>query len=978
MKSSALSVSVCRWAVRLLLLAALTAVLVPASVVTADSVVTFADSDLEDAVREALGKNSEEDIYESDIATMTVLEASGRGISSLSGLEALQDVTYIDLTNNQITSLSPLGNIAWANSILLGHNQITSMAPLSGISVSDVLDLSYNRISGFSSLTDFGAGDLNLSHNNIINIGPLVTGSGNRIGEYLNLEGNDLDCDAHNTYIPMLVADGVSVLWDYIYPDRPINLSPANGATVDSLTPTLRASAYHDKEGDIQAACYWRVIAEDESVVWESGPDSPAATSISVPEGELYPFGTYYWDVGYKDSDNHWSCYSKRTSFTTPEPDPDPGPIPLGVITGSASSVAAASATLNGTLDGLGYASSVQVYFQWGATTAYSGGTTVPQSLTHAGAFSASISPLAALTTYHFRAVAEGDGTVYGGDVMFSTPDQVVNLAPAAPANVSPANTAVNVVPTPVLQASAFSDPDVGDYHAASWWQVRSEAGSYDSPAWASTTAGTTSTTVPADVLKHLKKYYWRVRYQDSRGAWSEWSPETSFTTADFVYADQPLNVSPAGGVTEVSLTPVLQASAYNHAESYPQIACSWQVWRNGGSSKNPDWESGLSSPAGSSITVPAGELAYSTLYYWRVGYQDSRGLWSKYSEPTSFKTLTSSVLQVTTVSADGVGARSATLRLSLGGTGSASPVPVHFEWGATEAYGASTPAATMASAGPFTYDLTGLQPETAYHFRAVAVGEATVYGSDLSFRTLRGDSMPPAVNTGDAQATADGSIQLKGELAYMGTAPSVNVSFVWSTKQGGPYLNETVGSERTSIGAFQAELAGLAPATTCYYKARGVGDGTGYGVEMQFTTGGLQPVVRSVMADSGRQGDDLTVTITGTNLDGATAVTFGEGIAVNRLQVMSASVLTVDISIDSEAAKGLRDVAVTTPRGTGTMGGGFEVRDGGKPLSLWVYLAAGAGGLLALGVLGAILARVLQKRPAPVGPGATRAAGRP
>ena len=976
MKSSALSVCVCRWAVRLLVLAALTAVLVPVSVARADSVVTFADSDLEDAVREALGKTSGEDIYESDIGGMTVLEASGRGISSLSGLEGLQDVTYVDLSNNQITSLSPLGNIAWANSILLGHNQITSIAPLSGISVSDVLDLSYNKISGFSSLTDFGAGDLNLSHNNIINIGPLVTGSGNRIGEYLNLEGNDLDCDAHNTYIPMLVEDGVSVLWDYIYPDRPINQSPANGATVDSLTPTLRASAYHDKNGGDHTASAWRVIAEDETLVWESGLTSPAATSITVPEGELYPFSTYYWEVGYKNS-SVWSCYSKRTSFTTPAPDPDPGPVPLGVITGSASSLSAASATLNGTLDGLGYASSVQVYFQWGTTTAYSGGTTDAQTMTHAGAFSASVSPLAALTTYHFRAVAEGDSTVYGGDVMFTTPASG-NLAPAAPANLSPASGAQNVIPTPVLQASAFSDPDTGDYHAASWWQVRSDTGSYDSPAWASTTAGTTSTTVPADVLKHFKKYYWRVRYQDSRGAWSEYSPETSFTTADFVYADQPLNLSPVAGVTEVSLTPVLQASAYNQAEGFPHIACSWQVWRNGGSSKNPDWESGLSSPAGSSITVPAGELAYSTLYFWRVGYQDSRGLWSKYSEPTSFKTLISPVLQVTTVSADGVGARSATLRLSLGGMGSTSPVQVYFEWGATEAYGTSTPATAMTSAGPFTYDLTSLQPETAYHFRAVAVGDATVYGSDLTFSTLAGNSMPPAVNTGDAQATASGSIQLKGELSYMGTAPSVSVSFVWGTKQGGPYLNETVGSERTSIGGFEAELSGLAPATTYYYKARGVGDGTGYGVEVQFTTGGLQPVLRSVMADNGRQGDELTVTITGTNLDGATAVTFGDGVMVNRLQVMSASVLTVDISIDSGAAKGLRDVAVTTPRGTGTMGGGFEVKEGEARTRLWVYLAAGAGGILGLGVLGAVLALVLRKRPAPLGPGATRAAGRP
>jgi len=77
-------------------------------------------------------------------------------------------------------------------------------------------------------------------------------------------------------------------------------------------------------------------------------------------------------------------------------------------------------AILYGSLDSLGTASKVNVYFEWGETTDY-GSTTRVRTMTKPRAFRAIIWRLTPATTYHFRAVAVGDGTSYGEDMSFTT-----------------------------------------------------------------------------------------------------------------------------------------------------------------------------------------------------------------------------------------------------------------------------------------------------------------------------------------------------------------------------------------------------------------------------------------------------------------------------------------------------------------------------------------------------------------------------
>jgi hypothetical protein len=86
-------------------------------------------------------------------------------------------------------------------------------------------------------------------------------------------------------------------------------------------------------------------------------------------------------------------------------------------------------------------------------------------------------------------------------------------------------------------------------------------------------------------------------------------------------------------------------------------------------------------------------------------------------------------------------------------------------------------------------------------------------------------------------------------------------------------------------------------------------------------------PTVTSVSPDSGSREDTLEeVIITGTNLGGATGVSFGAGITINNYAVDSDTQVTANITIAADAAAGKRDVSVTTPDGTGTLTDGFEV----------------------------------------------------
>jgi len=107
----------------------------------------------------------------------------------------------------------------------------------------------------------------------------------------------------------------------------------------------------------------------------------------------------------------------------------------------------------------------------------------------------------------------------------------VTGTPPDTPVNLTPVANETNVDLAPLLTASAYNDPDPGNTHRASQWQISATSGDYGAPIYDSGPGSDLTSHQVAVWLNTGTTYYWRVRYQNIAGAWSGYSQETSFTT---------------------------------------------------------------------------------------------------------------------------------------------------------------------------------------------------------------------------------------------------------------------------------------------------------------------------------------------------------------------------------------------------------------------------------------------------------------
>ncbi len=482
---------------------------------------------------------------------------------------------------------------------------------------------------------------------------------------------------------------------------------------------------------------------------------------------------------------------------------------PPSVTTDAASSVGTTSATLNGNLTSLGGSLSAVVSFEWGTTTNY-GTPTTGQPLGATGSFHADLTGLSPGTTYHFRAKAEGDATVYGGDQSFTTktpPVVSTNAASAVTVNSATLNGNLDSLgtATPVYVSFVYGPNPSSTYP----YSYPNET----LPAQSMNAIGQ----FPANIfgLDSGRLYYFRAK---AVGAATVFGAELTFTTKT------PPTVTTVAatsiGVRSATLngqldslgtaSPVNVSFEYGTTDSYGSETAAQQ----------------MTSPG--VFTTGIAGLTPGTLYHFRakaVGDGTARG------EDRTFTTIvppsgsTSPATGITVSSAIGNG--------NLTSLGSATSVNVSFQYGPTDSYGSEAVPQQMTSPGPFTGSMTGLTQGTLYHFRAKMVGQGTTYGGDQQFTTLV--ATPPAVTTSAASNITVNSATLNGNLTSLGSAATVNVYFEYGLTTS--YGSATTSQPMTATGTFSDSIAGLNGVTAYHFRAKAVGAGAVVGGDGQFAT---------------------------------------------------------------------------------------------------------------------------------------------
>jgi len=132
---------------------------ISANFLPSGNVVEFEDPNLEQVVREAINK-PEGPIYLSDVMEITTLDARGREIKSLKGIQHLQNLWLLYLGHNQVSDISPLQNLINLETLGFPANQVTDISVLENLINLEELYFSANQVSDISVLENL----VNLQH----------------------------------------------------------------------------------------------------------------------------------------------------------------------------------------------------------------------------------------------------------------------------------------------------------------------------------------------------------------------------------------------------------------------------------------------------------------------------------------------------------------------------------------------------------------------------------------------------------------------------------------------------------------------------------------------------------------------------------------------------------------------------------------------------------------------------------------------
>ena len=432
---------------------------------------------------------------------------------------------------------------------------------------------------------------------------------------------------------------------------------------------------------------------------------------------------------------------------------------------------------------------------------------------------SAEVSGLTLEEPYMFRLITENANGASNGSVSNFVPHAVIDLATQPATDVAPRSATLNASFTGNGDETEYFF-EIGDGPAGVYTETTPKLD-------AGNPGGVTPISAPASNLELETTYHYRVVAVNGTGESKGF--DESFKTPSAVAG---LTTEPATEVGQETVTLNAKFTGDGHATTYyfeygPTTSY-------GLVSDEDPLDAGTTTgttPISSEITTYYGY----TTYHYRAVAENEFG--ATYGKDVTFTTEPAPKPDVT---GTGVGQLTPTTA-----TVSAVVAPNRadaswlFEWGETTSYGQATESEPVLAGPttqlfPITATITGLEPATIYHLRAVAYNFTGVtQGADVTFKT----PSAPAIDETTASSIGETTAHLATRVLSHESPTDVHFEFGPTPGYGSSTQAFPIGADPIARGS-AVDLTGLTPGTTYHYRAVATNQyGTTHGPDQTFTT---------------------------------------------------------------------------------------------------------------------------------------------
>jgi len=501
--------------------------------------------------------------------------------------------------------------------------------------------------------------------------------------------------------------------------------------------------------------------------------------------------------------------------------------VPPTVVTNVATLVDQTTATINGAITA-GSESILSQGFEWklASASAWTQITSIPTStITH------NLTGLTPDRAYEFRAYATTEsGTTYGTIQSFSTlviPQAVVT---------NPANSITETNAT--LNAVVTSGSELLTSHGFEWKVSNSST-------WTIVTSPLIGNALTYSLIGLTPNMDYEFRAYATTASGTIYGQIQNFTTLAI-----PTIVVTSSATSVAQTIATINGTITLGSKPLTSQGFEWKL------ASASTWTVVAKSLIGNTITHNLTGLTANTAYEFRAYAINASE--TIYGEVQSFTTL-ATVPTVVTNAATLVAQTTATLNGAIT-IGSESIIAQGFEWKLSSATAWIAQTSTL-NGNAITHNLTGLNPNSAYQYRAYATTlSGTVYGTTQNFTTLA--IVPPTVVTNAATLISQNTATLNGTVT-IGSDEILVQGFEWKLATSSTWLPLT---STLTGNAITHNLIGLTPNTAYQFRAYvTTSAGTVSGTTQSFTTLAIVPptVVTSVATAISQNIATLNGTIT-------------------------------------------------------------------------------------------------------------------